>query len=53
MKYIVEIEFDGVRHCLNCPLRDTEDDCKLQDCKPDWDWDQQMRKCPLKVKLST
>lgn len=30
-----------------CPLLDTNDDCKLQECKPTWSWEDQMKGCPI------
>jgi len=53
-KYIVEIQFENERHCLNCPLRDKETDC----CNVQIDergfyivtlegWKGQMKNCPL------
>ena len=41
-------------NCINCdstyyrcPLLDYTDDCKLQDCDPDWSWEEQYKGCPL------
>lgn len=30
-----------------CPFLDDTDDCKLQDCDPDWSWEEQYKGCPL------
>ena len=31
----------------SCPLLDGEDNCKLQDCKEEWNWADQYAGCPL------
>lgn len=48
-RYTCCISFEGVRHCLTCPLRDAveNDSCWLQDKKDFDDWDDQMANCPL------
>lgn len=30
-----------------CPILGDDDDCKLQDCKEDWTWQEQYAGCPL------
>lgn len=52
MNYILEVKFDGDKHCLHCPLRNELDDsCKVQ---PDSDvyqnWEEQLKDCPLIIK---
>jgi len=51
VKFKVEFEMPKY-HCLNCPLLDIDDCCKLQ---PDFDeeiettWEELMSECPLEV----
>lgn len=51
MKFKVEFEMSK-HHCLNCPLLDTNDICRLQ---PDFDldiettWEDLMSNCPLEI----
>jgi len=48
MKYTVEIEFKNNKNCVECPLKDREDDsCALQLYKFYGSWEEQMEKCPL------
>ena len=48
MKYTVEIEFKNNKNCVECPLKDREDDsCALQLYKFYGSWEEQMGKCPL------
>lgn len=51
MKYTINttIEFKNreQKHCIDCPLRDHYDSCALQDDKDFFDWEEQMKGCPL------
>ena len=45
---MITVEFDGEKHCNRCTLRSrSSDDCTLQECDDSWDWDDQMKNCPL------
>lgn len=51
MKFKVEFEMSEY-HCLECPLRDNQDNCKLQPdfCDIDNDtWEDLMVNCPLEI----
>ncbi len=51
MKYVLNIEFEGNKHCLHCPIRDQSgDSCRLQPESNDFDsWEEQLENCPLKL----
>lgn len=50
MKYILEIEFETVRHCCLCPLREENTDCCILQYYEDFfSWEEQMLNCPLKL----
>lgn len=39
------IECDSTYY--RCQFLNDTDDCKLQDCDPDWSWEEQYKGCPL------
>ena len=54
-KYVLNIEFKNDKHCLDCPLRNQDDDtCRAQedddgDGKEYENWEEQMGNCPLQL----
>lgn len=53
--YALRIVFSDKKHCLKCPLRDTETDgCRVQnnsDAMQYYTWEDRMAKCPLEFKM--
>lgn len=49
MKYILEIDFEGAKDCVYCPLRDkSNDSCNVQPKSDDYEtYPEQLENCPL------
>jgi len=54
-KYAIGIEFADKRHCMDCPLRNKDDDtCRLQEDDMGYgeeydSWEEQIENCPLQL----
>ena len=38
---------DELHNTYSCPLLDSEDCCRLQECREEWTWEEQYDGCPL------